>query len=138
MHHIDFFLQEFCCGDIRDSFETLKIGDKYDLRDLVILSQRSIENHAITTKNLAKVLRLIEAYKNLEGFDSICDDLLERCKKFIGANMRTAQDVFNLLATTNDDDDELEKCFETELLVKLLRDTAKCRTEFSQILIEKL
>ena len=37
------------------------------------------------------------------------------------------QDVFNLLATTSEDDDELERGFETELLVKLLKETAVCR-----------
>ena len=37
------------------------------------------------------------------------------------------KDVFNLLATTSEDDDELERGFETELLVKLLRETAVCR-----------
>ena len=37
------------------------------------------------------------------------------------------QDVFNLLANASDDDDELGRGFETELLVKLLRETAVCR-----------
>ena len=41
--------------------------------------------------------------------------------------MKTAQDVFNLLASTNDDQDDLDHSLETELLVKLLRDTAKCK-----------
>ena len=41
------YSKDFTCGaDIRDSFETLKIGDKYDLADLVIQSRRAIENHA--------------------------------------------------------------------------------------------
>lgn len=37
------------------------------------------------------------------------------------------QDVFNLLANASEDDDELGRGFETELLVKLLRETAVCR-----------
>ena len=35
--------------------------------------------------------------------------------------------MFNLLATTSEEDDELERGFETELLVKLLKETAVCR-----------
>ena len=119
--------QNFCCGDIRDCFETLKVGDKYDLTDLVILSRRAIETYVISTRNIAKVLRVIHMYRLLEGFDNVCEDLLDRCRKFIGDNLRTAQDVFNLLAETCEDEDDLERGFETELLVKLLRDTAKCR-----------
>lgn len=122
------YSKDFSCGaDIRDSFETLKIGDKYDLADLVIQSKRAIENHVISTRNVGKVLRVIHTYESLEGFDSICEDLSDRCRKFIGDSMRTAQDVFNLLATASDDDDELGRGFETELLVKLLRETAVCR-----------
>ena len=97
------------------------------MTDLVILSRRSIENHSISCKNVAKVLRVIDIYKTLEGFDNICEDLSARCQQFISDNMRTAQDVFNLLATANEDEDDLDKAAETELLVKLLRDTAKCR-----------
>ena len=97
------------------------------MTDLVILSRRSIENHSISCKNVAKVLKVIDTYKTLEGFDTICEDLSARCQKFISDNMRTAQDVFNLLATANEDEDDLDKVVETELLVKLLRDTAKCR-----------
>ena len=97
------------------------------MTDLVILSRRSIENHSISCKNVAKVLRVIDTYKTLEGFDTICEDLSARCQQFISDNMRTAQDVFNLLATANEDEDDLEKAVETELLVKLLRETAKCR-----------
>ena len=59
-------------------------------------------------------------YRLLEGFDNVCEDLLDRCRKFIGDNLRTAQDVFNLLAETCEDEDDLERGFETELLVKLL------------------
>lgn len=81
----------------------------------------------ISTRNIAKVLRVIHMYRLLEGFDNVCEDLLDRCRKFIGDNLRTAQDVFNLLAETCEDEDDLERGFETELLVKLLRDTAKCR-----------
>ena len=161
------YSKDFTCGaDIRDSFETLKIGDKYDLADLVIQSRRAIENHVISTRNVGKVLRVIHTYeyvnlniispnyikrflkRSLEGFGSICEDLSDRCRKFIGENLRTAQvfrskscfycqvvyiiifhyqDVFNLLATASEDDDELERGFETELLVKLLRETAVCR-----------
>ena len=50
-------------GDITDSFETLKVGDKYDLTDLVILSRRAIENYIITSKNVGKVLKVIDSYK---------------------------------------------------------------------------
>lgn len=106
------YSKDFSCGaDIRDSFETLKIGDKYDLADLVIQSKRAIENHVISTRNVGKVLRVIHTYeyanlyvhhylkfnekhsfkRSLEGFDSICEDLSDRCRKFIGDSMRTAQ-----------------------------------------------
>ena len=61
-------------SDIRDSFETLKVGDKYDLTDLVVLSKRAIESFVITSKNVGKVLSVIETYKTLEGFDKICED----------------------------------------------------------------
>ena len=113
-------------SDIRDSFETLKVGDKYDLTDLVVLSRRAIESFVITSKNVGKVLRVIEAYKTLEGFDAICRDLNKRCKKFVDDNLKTAQDVFNLLAVGNAEDDS-EKSLENELVVKLLKETAKCK-----------
>ena len=58
------YSKDFTCGaDIRDSFETLKIGDKYDLADLVIQSRRAIENHVISTRNVGKVLRVIHTYE---------------------------------------------------------------------------
>ena len=58
------YSKDFSCGaDIRDSFETLKIGDKYDLADLVIQSKRAIENHVISTRNVGKVLRVIHTYE---------------------------------------------------------------------------
>jgi len=113
-------------SDIRDSFETLKVGDKYDLTDLVVLSRRAIESFVITSRNVGKVLRVIEAYKTLEGFDTICNDLNIRCRKFVDDNMKTAQDVFNLLAVGNADDDA-ERSLENELVVKLLKETAKCK-----------
>ena len=113
-------------SDIRDSFETLKVGDKYDLTDLVVLSRRAIESFVITSKNVGKVLRVVETYKTLEGFDTVCQDLAKRCRKFVDDNMKTAQDVFNLLAVTNDDDDA-ERSLENELVVKLLKETAKCK-----------
>ena len=58
------YSKNYTCGpDIRDSFETLKVGDKYDLADLVILSRRAIEDHVISARNVAKVLRVINTYK---------------------------------------------------------------------------
>ena len=112
-------------SDIRDSFETLKVGDKYDLTDLVVLSKRAIESFVITSKNVGKVLSVIETYKTLEGFDKICEDLKVRCRKFIEDNMKTAQDVFNLLAAGSEEEDT-ERVLENELVVKLLKETAKC------------
>ena len=109
-------------GDITDSFETLKVGDKYDLTDLVILSRRAIENYNITSKNVGKVLKVIDSYKRLEGFDVITEELYLRCQTFIEETMRTAQDVFNLLAVSSEEEDE------TELIVTLLRETARCRS----------
>ena len=109
-------------GDITDSFETLKVGDKYDLTDLVILSRRAIENYIITSKNVGKVLKVIDSYKRLEGFDVIAEELYSRCQTFIEETMRTAQDVFNLLAVSSEEEDE------TELIVTLLRETARCRS----------
>ena len=117
------YSKDYSCDDIRDSFEILKMGDKYDLKELVILSRRSIDNYVISGQNVAKVLHVVEVYKNLEGFDDICEGLLARCRKFVSDSMRTAQDVFNLLAINSDEDDEVE----TDLLVKLLRETARCR-----------
>jgi len=109
-------------GDITDSFETLKVGDKYDLEDLVILSRRAIENYVITTRNVGKVLKVVDSYKRLEGFDVISEELFLRCKTFIEETMRTAQDVFNLLAVSCEED------VETDLIVSLLRDTARCKS----------
>ena len=117
------YSKDYSCDDIRDSFEILKMGDKYDLKDLVILSRRSIDSHTISSQNIGRVLCVVDEYRDLEGFDDICEGLLARCRKYIGDSMRTAQDVFNLLALTTEDDDEME----TELLVKLLRETARCR-----------
>jgi len=111
-------------SDIRDSFETLKVGDKYDLIDLVTLSRRAIESFVINSNNIGKVLRVVDTYKALEGFDTVCQDLNKRCKKFVHENMNTAQDVFNLLAVTTDDDD---RSLESELVVKLLKESAKCK-----------
>jgi len=110
-------------SDIMDSFETLKVGDKYDLTDLVILSRRAIESFVINCKNVGKVLRVVETYKALEGFDTVCQDLSKRCEKYVNDNMNTAQDVFNLLALTTDN----EKSLESELVVKLLKESAKCK-----------
>ena len=110
-------------GDITDSFETLKVGDKYDLTDLVILSRRAIESYVINSKNVGKVLRVINTYKRLEGFNAISEELYLRCQTFIEETMRTAQDVFNLLAVSSEEEEE-----ETELIVALLRETARCRS----------
>ena len=110
-------------GDITDSFETLKVGDKYNLDDLVILSRRAIENYVITTRNVGKVLKVVDSYKRLEGFDVISEELFLRCRTFIEETMRTAQDVFNLLAVSCE-----EQEVETELIVGLLRDTARCKS----------
>ena len=58
------YSKDFSCGtNICDSFETLKVGDKYDLADLVILSRRAIENHVISSRTRGKVLRVINTYE---------------------------------------------------------------------------
>ena len=65
------YSKDFSCGtNICDSFETLKVGDKYDLADLVILSRRAIENHVITSRNLGKVLRVIHTYEYVNVISS--------------------------------------------------------------------
>lgn len=113
--------------DIQESFETLKVGDKYDLTELIILARRAIESFAITNKNVGRVLLVVENYKNLEGFEQICQTLAIRCKKFTEENLKSAQDVFNLLAISSslDDDDTLRT--ESDLVVRLLKQTAKCK-----------
>ena len=101
------YSKDFTCGaDIRDSFETLKIGDKYDLADLVIQSRRAIENHVISTRNVGKVLRVIHTYEyvNLNIISPnyiILKDFSKGLWRGLTASVKTYQiDAGNLLEKT--------------------------------------
>ena len=86
------YSKDFTCGaDIRDSFETLKIGDKYDLADLVIQSKRAIENHVISTRNVGKVLRVIHTYEYVNIFFSNFIILLKGPWRGLTAFVKTCQ-----------------------------------------------
>ena len=98
------YSKDFSCGtNICDSFETLKVGDKYDLADLVILSRRAIENHVITSKNLGKVLRVIHTYEYVniissnpytyitwKGLWRVLTAFVKTCQSDAGSSLKTA------------------------------------------------
>ena len=63
---------------------------------------KEINNIIINELNLPKIIEIIETYKGLTIFETICDNLKKRCAQFAWRYYRSVDDVFQVLDGKSD------------------------------------